>query len=80
MSFCHKQKSCSKLQSTGSWDDHEYVDKVVVFVVVVGCWVVVNKLGLALDGRMLQFVDSKNFISSKAMSPKPDPLVAYNFI
>jgi hypothetical protein len=76
VSFCQRQKSCSKLQSTGSVEDHEYVDSGldVVFVVVVT--VVVDKLGLALLGKMLQFDDAKNFKSSKAMSPMPDPLVA----
>ena len=79
MSFCHRQKSCSKLQSAASWDDHEYVDNVVLEVVVVDALVVVDKPGSALAGRMLQFVEEKNFKSSKAMSPKPAPLVAKIF-
>ena len=79
VSFCHRQKSCSKLQSAASWGSHEYVDNVVLEVAVVDALVVVDKPGSALAGRMLQFVEEKNFKSSKAMSPKPAPLVAKIF-
>jgi len=68
------------LQSAASCANQEYVDNVVLEVdVVVDALVVVDKPGSALAGRMLQFVDEKNFKSSKAMSPKPAPLVAKIF-